>query len=101
LKEFIDENKKLLTAIGVMGALAALFTPLKNGEFVSFISFAMLIVLYAEFISSLFKVRGPNPNLVCFPICYNGVFQCYWHFPASRPYWNYVETYGFQLFQFL
>ena len=42
LKEFIDDNDKLLTAIGVMGALAAFFSTVKNGEYLAFLSFGML-----------------------------------------------------------
>jgi hypothetical protein len=48
LREFINENDKLFTAIGVVGALAALFTKVENGELLSFISFVMLLVLDFE-----------------------------------------------------
>jgi hypothetical protein len=45
LKEFVDSNHNLLTAIGVMGALVALFTRLENSEYLTFFSFAMLLLL--------------------------------------------------------
>ena len=58
LKEFIDENDKLLAAMGVMGALAALFTPVKNGQYIAFLAFAMLLVLDVELVHTFYKSRG-------------------------------------------
>jgi hypothetical protein len=69
LKEFIDENDKLLTAMGVMGALAALFTTVKNGQYLAFLAFTMLLVLDVELVRSfyaLYKIRGWGETLIIF-----------------------------------
>lgn len=58
LKDFIDENDTLLTAMGVMGALAALFTTVKNGQYLAFLSFAMLLVLDVELVRSFYVNKG-------------------------------------------
>jgi hypothetical protein len=58
IREFIDINDKLLTAMGVMGALAALFTTVKNGQLLAFLAFAMLLVLDVELIRSFYSLRG-------------------------------------------
>jgi len=58
LREFAEENHRLITVIGVMGGLAALFTKLENPEvnptpysittLLSFLAFAMMILLSWE-----------------------------------------------------
>lgn len=58
LKEFIDTNDKLVTALGVMGALAALFTTVKNGQYLAFLAFFMLLALDVELVRSFYKSRG-------------------------------------------
>jgi len=45
LREFIENNYRLFTVIGVLGGLAALFTRLENGEYLAFITFVMLILV--------------------------------------------------------
>ena len=45
LKQFIEDNHNLFTTMGVFGGLAALFTRLENAEYLSFIAFAMLLLL--------------------------------------------------------
>jgi hypothetical protein len=57
LKEFIDDNEKLLTTMGVMGALAALFTTIPNAEYLAFLSFFMVIVLDIEVVRVFYKIR--------------------------------------------
>jgi hypothetical protein len=66
LKEFINDNDKLLTAMGVMGALAALFTTVKDGQFLSFLAFAMLLVLDIELVHTFYKSRGWSETLIIF-----------------------------------
>jgi hypothetical protein len=66
LKEFIDDNDKLLTAMGVMGALAALFTTVKDGQFLAFLAFAMLLVLDVELVHTFYKTRGGSETLIVF-----------------------------------
>ena len=68
LKIFIDENDKLLTAIGVMGALAALFTTVKNGEYLAFLSFLLLLILDFQLIMLTPKIRDSAISLVVFEI---------------------------------
>jgi hypothetical protein len=68
LKEFINDNDKLFTAIGVMGALAALFTTLKNGQYIAFLSFAMLLVLNVELMINLHKTKGMSETLIIFQV---------------------------------
>jgi hypothetical protein len=58
LKEFIDENDKLLAAMGVMGALAALFTKVQGGEYLASLAFMMLLILDVELVLSFYKSRG-------------------------------------------
>jgi hypothetical protein len=45
LIEFIDKNHNIFTVIGVMGGLAALFTRLQNAEYLSILSFAIMLIL--------------------------------------------------------
>ncbi len=45
LKQFIEENHKLFTVIGVMGGLAALFTRLQDAEYLSILSFVIMLIL--------------------------------------------------------
>ena len=48
LKEFIEYNYHLLTAIGVFGVLTILFTSIENGQALSFLSFFVFFVLCWE-----------------------------------------------------
>ncbi len=73
LKAFIDENDKLFTAIGVMGALAALFTTIKNGEYLAFLSFLLLLILDYQLILLIPKIKNSSVSLVVF----QGVFQAF------------------------
>lgn len=66
LKEFIDDNDKLLTAIGVMGALAALFTTMKNGEYVAFLSFLLLFILDFQLFMLIPKIGDSSISLLVF-----------------------------------
>jgi hypothetical protein len=66
LKSFIDENDKMFTAIGVMGALAALFTTLKNGEYLAFLSFVLLYILDFQLLWSMPKIKDSSISLVLF-----------------------------------
>lgn len=66
LKEFINDNDKLFTAIGVAGALAALFTQLKNAELLSFITFLMLLVLDFELWRAFPKSEEASLTLAVF-----------------------------------
>jgi len=45
LSDFINDNDKLLTTMGVFGGLTALFTTIENGEVLSFLSFFIFLVL--------------------------------------------------------
>jgi len=49
LKSFIEDNYRLLTAIGVFGGLTTLFTRLENASHLTLISFMMFLVLGFEF----------------------------------------------------
>ena len=70
-----------------MGVLAALFSNVKNGEFVCFLSFALLLILYAELYKSLFKIDGHGIMFLfqwiawTFPVAV-GIFmaQTYWFY---------------------
>jgi hypothetical protein len=48
LKWFIDENYRLLTAMGVFGGLTTLFTRLEDASYLTFLSFLMFIILGIE-----------------------------------------------------
>jgi hypothetical protein len=67
-KVFIKENETLITAIGVMGALAAFFSTMPNGFgiYPALIAFAMLLVLCAELTKSLFAIRRCEETLSLF-----------------------------------
>jgi hypothetical protein len=91
LTQFVEENEKLITAIGVMGVLAALFANVKNGEYVCFLSFALLLVLYAELYKSLFKIDAHGIMFL---------FQWIaWSFPVAvgifmaQTYWSYFKSF--------
>ena len=92
LKEFINENDKLLTAIGVMGALAAFFTTVKNGEYLAFLSFAMLLVLFAEFYKSLYRVKYSEGTMYLFQYISMG-FPVIVGIFMAQTYTNYFGTY--------
>ena len=92
LKEFINENDKLLTAIGVMGALAAFFTTVNNGEYLAFLSFAMLLVLYSELYKSLFRVKNSEGTMYLFQYISMGFPVVVGIFMAET-YTNYFKTY--------
>jgi hypothetical protein len=53
LKDFIQDNRYLLTAMGVFGGLTALFQRLENASYLVLISFIMFILVgfetYAQF----------------------------------------------------
>lgn len=66
LKAFISENDKLFTAIGVVGALAALFTKLKDAEFLSFLAFVLLLLLDWELWTSFPKSEEASLTLTIF-----------------------------------
>ena len=66
LKEFIDDNDKLLTSVGVMGAIAAFFTTVKGGELIAFLSFALMLVLDIELVRLLFKRTEMSATLTAF-----------------------------------
>lgn len=66
LKTFINENDKLFTAIGVMGALAALFTQLKDAQYLSFFAFVMLLLLDWELWTSFPKSEEASLTLTIF-----------------------------------
>ncbi|MFA5364056.1 MAG: hypothetical protein WC325_02615, partial [Candidatus Bathyarchaeia archaeon] len=46
--DFIEENHKLFTVLGVFGGLTALFTRLENSSYLAAISFVLLILLDFE-----------------------------------------------------
>ncbi len=48
LRWFIQENYKLLTAMGVFGGLTTLFTRLENASYLAFLSLMMFLVLSYE-----------------------------------------------------
>ena len=45
LFEFIEKYHNVFTVLGVMGGLAALFTRLENAEYLSILSFAIMLIL--------------------------------------------------------
>ena len=48
LKEFVDENYRLLAVVGVFGGLTTLFTRLENGEYLASTSFTVFLLLTLE-----------------------------------------------------
>jgi hypothetical protein len=66
LKEFVDENDKLLTSIGVMGAIAAFFTTVTGGELIAFLSFALMLVLDVELVRLLYKKKDTSATFFAF-----------------------------------
>jgi len=66
LKDFINDNDKLFTAIGVVGALAALFTTIKDGQALSFFAFVLLVVLDLELWGAFPKRTKLSWNLQIF-----------------------------------
>lgn len=66
LKAFINENDKLFTAIGVMGALAALFTQLKDAQYLSFTAFVLLLLMDWELFRSFPKSEEASITLTIF-----------------------------------
>jgi hypothetical protein len=68
LKDFINDNDKLFTAIGVVGALAALFTTIKDGQALSFFAFVLLVVLDLELWGAFPKSSKSSWNLQIFQI---------------------------------
>ena len=75
-----------------MGALAALFTTVKGGEYVAFLSFAMLMVLDIELFTSFFKTKKPAQTLFLFQLLFQGLLGAIGIF-VVQTYLNYVETY--------
>ena len=89
LKAFINENDKLFTAIGVVGALGAFFTTLKNGEILAFLCFAMLLVLDLELLTSLLEIKGASETLIAFQILFQ-FFVAFIEFYLVQTYLTYV-----------
>ena len=48
LKEFVDENYRLLAVVGVFGGMTTLFTRLENAEYLASISFTTFLLLTIE-----------------------------------------------------
>lgn len=66
LSEFIRQNDKLLTAMGVMGGLAAFFSTVKEGQYLAFLSFAMLLILNLEVFVNFYKNKPWGFTLIAF-----------------------------------
>lgn len=66
LREFIENNHRLFTVIGVVGGLAALFTRLENAEYLAFIAFVMLVLLDWELWVSFPKSEEASVTLAVF-----------------------------------
>jgi hypothetical protein len=66
LKDFINDNDKLLASIGIMGALAAFFTTIKGGTFIAFLAFALMLVLDVELVRMHFKIVGVSMTMFAF-----------------------------------
>ena len=73
LKAFIDENDKLFTAIGVMGALATIFTTLKNGEYLAFLSFVLLYILDFQLFWLMPKIKNTAISLALFQVFFQAL----------------------------
>ena len=68
LKQFIDENYRLFTAMGVTAGLTALFTRLENAEYLVFLSFVMFVLLEIELLLSLKGVKETSYNMALFKL---------------------------------
>lgn len=67
IKQFIDENHKLLTVMGVFAALTAFFSSKKEiSVYLSFFSFIMFLLLCWEFWVSFPKSEESSTNLKVF-----------------------------------
>jgi hypothetical protein len=91
LKGFIEDNEKLLTAIGVMGALAALFANVANGQYVAFLSFVMLLVLYAELYRALWNIHSSKETMSLFKYV-AFIFPTAVCIFLSQTYWSYFKN---------
>jgi hypothetical protein len=65
LKEFVEENKSLLTVAGVFAALAAFFSS-KENPFTSFFTFVIFLLLCVELWRSFPKSEKASFNLKIF-----------------------------------
>lgn len=92
LKDFVEANEKLITAIGVMGALAAFFTVATNGQYIAFLSVGLLLVLYVEFYNELNKLRGRSATLLLFTTIATGFPFAICLFMAQT-YWENFKDY--------
>ena len=66
LKWFINDNFRLLTAMGVFGGLTTLFTRLENASYLTFLSLMIFLVLSFEFWRKLPKTLQTTFSLVIF-----------------------------------
>ena len=66
LKEFVEENKSLLTVAGVFAALAAFFSSSKENPFTSFFTFVIFLLLCVELWRSFPKSEKASFNLKIF-----------------------------------
>lgn len=100
LKEYIDDNDKLLTAMGVMGGLAAFFTTVKDGQYLAFLSFAMLLVLDVELIIEFYKNKPWDSTLILFETFLEGFVGAIVRFMMVT-FPSYFEEWLFPIIAFL
>jgi len=63
---FIDDNYRLITAIGVTAALVALSSRLEHGEFLAFVSLLMLALLDWELFTKIPAPQEASLRLIIF-----------------------------------
>jgi len=71
LREFINENYRLFTTMGVVGGLTTLFVRLEEGEYLVAIGFAMFFLLVLELWRAFPKYNESSRMLNAFKILVN------------------------------
>jgi hypothetical protein len=103
LKEFIDDNYKMLTVMGVLGAIIALFTRIDMFEGVEFLivwCFVAFLVVNLELLKILYKTSLISWSLIVFGSSLGGILVGVSVYLLSN-YWRQIFVLGIPILIFI
>jgi hypothetical protein len=92
LVEFINKYHNVFTVLGVMGGLAALFTRLQNAEYLSILSFAIMLILDIQLWFKFPRNEKGTFSITIFEMFFQ-VFMAAIGYYLFSAYWIFIEPY--------
>lgn len=68
LREFINDNYRLIATMGLAGALAALFTRLKRAEYLVVICSLMFVLINLKLLMAFRRIKKPSLSMKIFQV---------------------------------